>query len=139
MTGVRLSNNSFIQTMRDILTGDAEPESLGEHWERTMDFHIYQIACRILAHPHKPARASMAAEYPPRICELIKFRMVAVHNIRLKHERMIAWQEQQQRKRRIDGERFRREELTGAHARMVARENGTPPAQVAADGWKDWV
>lgn len=137
MTGVRLSNNSFYQTSLDIMSGAVDPESLGEHWERSLDFHVYKAACAILEFPHKPARASLIAEYPPRIGELIKLKMISIHNIRLKHQRMLQWQEDQQRKRRREGQITAHAEMTSARERQRLREAGV--VVEATDGWKDWV
>lgn len=139
MTGVRLSNNSFYQTSMDIMAGVVDPECLGEQWERSMDFHIYKAACDILNHPHQPGRAGLIAEYPPRIAELIKTKMIAVHNIRLKEKRMLEWQEQQQRKRRMAGNNARYAELTAAKARDDARKAGQAEPAQEVDGWRDWV
>lgn len=135
MTGVRLSNNSFYQTSMDIMAGTVEPECLGDKWERSMDFHVYKAACTILDHPHQPGRAGLIAEYPPRIAEMIKVKMIAIHNIRLKQKRLLEWQEQQQRKRRLAGAHSRFAELTAATARHETRQ----AQQADADGWKDWV
>ena len=137
MTGVRLSNNSFYQTSMDIMSGDAEPECLGEHWERSLDFHIYKAACKILEFPHKPARAGLIAEYPARIGELVKLKMISIHNIRLKHQRMLQWQEDQQRKRRREGQAVAHAEMSSARDRQRLREAGV--VVEATDGWKDWV
>lgn len=138
MTGVRLSNNSFYQTSLDIMSGLVEPECLGEHWERSMDFHVYKAACKILEFPHKPARSSLIAEYPERIGEMIKLKMISIHNIRLKHERVMKWQEEQQRKRKREQDWARHAELTAARDRDNLR-NGVAAAPAPDMGWKDWV
>lgn len=137
MTGVRLSNNSFYQTSMDIMSGAVEPECLGEHWERSLDFHVYKAACKILDFPHKPARAALIAEYPERIGDLIRTKMISIHNIRLKQIRMLQWQEDQQRKRRREGLAARHAEMSSAQDRQRLREAGV--VVEATDGWKDWV
>lgn len=82
---------------RDILSGEAEPESLGPHWERSMSFHFYNIAKPIMDSGLPGWRELLDQDYPPRIAELIKLECIRIYRIRKHAEEVAKFKASQQK------------------------------------------
>lgn len=76
-----MANGPIYTLLAKIMAGDEAPEALGPHWGRTLSFPVYLLAVKVLE-AHRPARAPMMDDMPPRIGDLVRAEVIRQHAIR---------------------------------------------------------